>query len=521
MSCCDAFYARALALEYEMNEIPAAASQGEEAAPGVKRLDAKPVIVKPLNAKEAEHQPLYVPREPIYPKLAHGKFRRIKWIVMIVTLGIYYGLPWLRWNRGPGLPDQAVLLDFAHQRLYFFNLEIWAQEFYYVTGILILSALALFLVTALAGRVWCGYACPQTVWTDLMIMVERLWQGDRNARMKLAKAPWSFNKAWRLGGTHLSWLLIGILTGGALVFYFRDAPTLLSEFWHFNAPAIAYIFLAIFAVTTYLLGGLVREQVCTYMCPWPRIQGAMFDADSFLVTYRDFRGEPRGPHKKGESWEGRGDCIDCTQCVAVCPAGIDIRNGPQLECIQCALCIDACDEIMTKVGRPTKLIAYDTFHNIQAEEHGERKAPRLIRPRTILYGGLFLFVSGLMLFGLMNKTVLEMNVVADRNPLFVQVQDGVRDGYTLHLLNKRTETRKFTLSVSGLPETHLSFVGLDSDNPQIEVNPDNVRSVKVYVTVPHEHVAALPASTPITFVLRDSGDGTEIKRGSYFRGPGQ
>jgi len=518
MSCCDAFYARALALEYAMNEMPAAAtaSLGQEAAPGIQRLD-----VKPVNAKE-ERQSLYAAREPVYPKLVHGKFRRIKWVIMIVTLGIYYGLPWLRWDRGPTLPNQAVLLDFAHQRLYFFGLEIWAQEFYYITGILILSALGLFLVTALAGRVWCGYTCPQTVWTDLMIMVERLWQGDRNARMKLAKSPWSINKLWRVGGTHLSWILIGILTGGALVFYFRDAPTLLSEFWRFEAPAIAYIFLAIFAATTYTLGGLMREQLCTYMCPWPRIQGAMFDADSFLVTYRGYRGEPRGPHKKNESWEGRGDCIDCRQCVAVCPAGIDIRDGAQLECIQCALCVDACDEIMKKVGRPQKLIAYDTFRNLQAEKQGDRVPFRLIRPRTMLYAGLFAIVSCLMLFGLSRKTVLEMNAIPDRNPLFVQTQDGgIRNGFTIRLLNKRQEARTFALSVAGLPDARISIVGIDGNPPLIEVKPDDVRSVKVYVTVPHDKAMTLPSSARMTFILRDSEDGMETRRDSNFRGPGQ
>jgi cytochrome c oxidase accessory protein FixG len=290
----------------------------------------------------------------------------------------------------------------------------------------------------------------------------------------------------------------------------------------YDAPAIAYVFLGVFTATTYTLGGLAREQLCTYMCPWPRIQGAMFDADSFLVTYRGFRGEPRGPHKKGESWEGRGDCIDCTQCVAACPAGIDIRNGPQLECIQCALCIDACDAIMRKVGRPAKLIAYDTYRNIEAEEHGARAPFRLIRPRTMLYAGLFLLVSCIMLFGLSRKTVLEMNVVADRNPLFVQLKDGgIRDGYTIRLLNKRQETRSFALSVAGLPEARISIVGLEGDNPLLEVKPDDVRSVKVYVTVPHDKAAALPAPAPMTFILRDRGDGTETKRDSNFRGPGQ
>ncbi|MFZ1106746.1 MAG: cytochrome c oxidase accessory protein CcoG [Rhodomicrobium sp.] len=497
-----------------MTETPAAASAGQQAASGAPRAEAKPA---------PEKQPsLYAAREPIYPKLAHGKFRRIKWIAMIVTLGIYYGLPWLRWDRGPGLPDQAVLLDFAHQRLYFFGLEIWAQEFYYVTGILILSALGLFLVTALAGRVWCGYACPQTVWTDLMIMVERLWQGDRNARLKLAKASWSLDKAWRLAGTHLTWLFIGVATGAALVFYFRDAPTLLSEFWHFEAPAVAYIFLGIFTATTYTLGGLSREQVCTYMCPWPRIQGAMLDSESFLITYRDFRGEPRGAHKKGDSWEGRGDCVDCGQCVTVCPAGIDIRHGSQLECIQCALCIDACDEIMTKVGRPTKLIAYDTYRNLQAEEHGGRAPFRLIRPRTMLYAGLFALVGAIMLFGLSQKTVLDVNVVADRNPLFVQLQDGgIRNGYTVRILNKRKETRSFTLGIANLPEARISIVGNEGGAPLLEVAPDDVRSVKAYVTIPREKAASLPAASGIAFLVRDAADGTETRRNTNFRGPGQ
>ncbi len=497
-----------------MTEVPSVTSLAQEAAPGVTRVDARAV-----NAKE--NRSLYKAREAVYPKLVHGKFRRIKWIVMIVTLGVYYGLPWLRMDRGPVLPHQAFLLDFAHQRLYFFGLEIWAQEFYYVTGILVLSALALFLVTALAGRVWCGYACPQTVWTDLMIMVERAWQGDRNARMRLAKAPWSLNKAVRMAGTHLSWLLVGVLTGGAFIFYFRDAPTLASELVHFNAPAIAYIFLGIFTATTYLLGGLAREQVCIYMCPWPRIQGAMFDADSMLITYRSFRGEPRGPHKKGQSWEGRGDCIDCNQCVTACPVGIDIRHGSQLECIQCALCIDACDEIMDKVGRPRKLIAYDTYRNLVAEAHGDLVPFRPVRARTMLYTGAFAIVGLIMLFGLSRKTVLEVNVVPDRNPLFVQVSGGgIRNGYTVRILNKQHEARKFAISVAGLSNARVSYADLVGAAPVVEVKPDDVRAEKLYLTVPGAEAAKLPVSANITFIVRDLGDGTETTRSTNFRGPG-
>ena len=259
-----------------------------EAAPGVEKLD-----VAAINRKDRRQ--LYATRQKIYPRLARGRFRAVKWAVMAITLTIYYVLPWLRWDRGGSLPDQAVLLDFANGRLFFFFIEIWPQELYYITGLLVLSALGLFLVTSAAGRVWCGYTCPQTVWTDLMLAVERFWQGDRNARIRLDKEPWSATKISKKVMTHVSWLGIGLATGGALVFYFRDAPTLAAELVTGTAPAIAYLFLGIFAFTTYLLGGIAREQVCIYMCPWPRIQGAMVDRHTLLVSYRTERGEPRGP----------------------------------------------------------------------------------------------------------------------------------------------------------------------------------------------------------------------------------
>ncbi len=498
-----------------MTEMPSVTPRSEEAAPGATQFDAR-------SAKFKDSNSLYRAREPVYPKLVRGKFRNIKWVVMIVALAVSFGLPWIRLDRGPGLPNQAFLLDFAHQRLYFFWLEIWAQEFYYVTGILVLSALALFLVTAVAGRVWCGYACPQTVWTDLMVLAERFWQGDRNARIKLGKAPWSFNKAWRMAGTHLTWFLIAFSTGLAFIFYFRDAPTLASELWNGTAAPLAYIFIGIFTAFTYLLGGLAREQVCIYMCPWPRIQGAMFDADSLLITYRGFRGEPRGPHKKGQSWEGRGDCVDCGQCVAACPVGIDIRYGAQLECIGCALCIDACDEIMDKVGRPRKLIAYDSFRNLKAESHGDRVPVRLIRPRTILYTAVFALVATVMLFGLTHKSVLDVNVVPDRNPLFVQVSGGgIRNGYTVRILNKKHGVHKFEISVTGLKEPSLSYVGIEAGEPPVEVKSDDVRAVKVYVTISGEEAATLPGLANIGFTIRDTVDGTVTTRSTNFRGPGQ
>jgi cytochrome c oxidase accessory protein FixG len=483
-----------------------------DAAPGIRRVDAEAVNAKSTRA-------LYATRKKIYPKLAFGAYRTIKWLVMAFTLGIYYLLPWLRWPRGEGLPDQAVLLDFAHQRLFLGPIEIWPQEFYIVTGILVLAALTLFLVTALAGRVWCGYACPQTVWTDLMIAIERLWQGDRNQRMRLDKEPWGARKILLKGATHLSWMLVGLLTGGALVFYFRDAPTLAQELVTGTAPFIAYLFLGLFSGTTYLLGGIAREQVCTYMCPWPRIQGAMFDDDSLLVTYRAYRGEPRGPHKKGDSWEGRGDCIDCTLCVAVCPVGIDIRDGPQLECIQCALCIDACNEVMRKIGRPKNLIAYDTFRKLEASKKGETAPLRIVRPRTALYGGLIALVGALTLWTIVGRSGLEVNVLRDRNPLFVQLTDGrIRNGYTVKILNKRQEARDFRIETRSLEGASLSIVGFESVPQSITVPSDGLRQLKVYVTAPPIHSPGAEVEE-FDLVVTDTGDGLVSVNATNFRRP--
>ncbi|MFM1813576.1 MAG: hypothetical protein RLZ98_271 [Pseudomonadota bacterium] len=488
-----------------------------EAAPGVQRIDVTAV-------QSAAQRQFYAERQKIYPKLASGRFRSIKWLIMIVTLGIYYGLPWLRWDRGEHLPSQAVLLDFPNQRLFFGPIEIWAQELYLITGVLVISALSLFLVTSIAGRVWCGYTCPQTVWTDLMIMIERFWQGDRNARMRLDKSGWTLEKVFRKFATHVSWLLVSLATGGVFVFYFRDAPTLAGEFVTGTAPAIAYLFLGIFTFSTYLLGGLAREQVCIYMCPWPRIQGAMFDRDSLLISYRAARGEPRGSHKKGESWDDRGDCVDCKACVAVCPMGIDIRDGPQLECIQCALCIDACNDIMTKVDRPQGLIAYETFRNLEASEQGERVPIRFLRARTFWYLGLISLAGLLTLFGLLARQTLDVNVLPDRNPLFVRLSDGsVRNGFTIKILNKEHEARRFTISISDLPGASLRLVGYEGDaRPLVEVGTDNVRPLRAYVTLPRSSLAARgPISKPFRLVVTDTSSGKVLERALTFKGPAQ
>jgi len=492
-----------------MNLINHKPAPREEAAHGVERHDA--VAVNAAHSRD-----LYKKREPIYPKLVHGNFRMVKWVFMIVALGVYYITPFLRWDRGPGAPDQAVLVDFANARFYFFFIEIWPQEVYYITGLLILAALALFLVTALFGRVWCGYACPQTVWTDLYIWVERLFEGDRNKRIMLDRAPMSFNKAWRKTGKHTVWLIIAMATGGAWILYFHDAFEVVNNFVTGQSALTSYVFFGVLTFTTYTLAGMMREQVCTYMCPWPRIQGALIDKEALSVTYKVDRGEPRGRHKKGESWENRGDCIDCKACVVACPMGIDIRDGDQLECINCALCIDACDDIMDKIGRPRGLIAYDSQDNVDRREEGRSNRFRFIRPRTVLYAVLIVGISALMLFGLVNRSELELNAYRDRNPNYVRLSDGaVRNGYTLTVLNKANEARTFTLAIEGDPAMSVRVLGADETSRQLEVGPDQTQDFRLYVTLPAEAVDA--PSEPLSFIVVDNVNGEEARTRSAFQ----
>ena len=480
-----------------------------ELDPATERIDVEPV-------NKAARRALYAKRAKIHPKLVHGTFRRIKWTVMGLTLAVYYLTPWIRWDRGLNAPDQAVLIDLTGQRFYFFFIEIWPQEIYYVTGLLIIAALALFLVTSLAGRVWCGYACPQTVWTDLYVMVERLIEGDRGARIRLDRARWTATKFGRRTAKHTVWLVIALLTGGAWVFYFADAPTLARDLLAFDAPTVAYIAIGILTFTTYMLAGHAREQVCIYMCPWPRIQSAMLDEHSLVVTYGDRRGEPRGAYRKDETWDGRGHCIDCNQCVAACPMGIDIRDGQQLECTTCALCIDACDTVMDRVGLPRGLIGYDTIEGL-ARPDGGKTRPRLIRARTVLYTSLILVVGAVMLATLGTRADVELTLLRDRNPLFVGLSNGdIRNGYTLKVLNKVHQARRFSLRISGIDGLRLAVPGSD-DTSGIDVGPDRLASFRVFVSAPAD--ALDRARTPLHFILAPRGGGAPVTRETVFMGP--
>ncbi len=449
--------------------------------------------------------PLYSAREPVFPRRVSGKFRTLKWWIMGVTLGIYYLTPWIRWDRGPNLPDQAVLVDLANRRFFFFWIEIWPHEFYFIAGLLIMAGLGLFLFTSALGRVWCGYACPQTVWTDLFILTERWIEGDRNARVRLWKANWDFRK-WRLRVTKwFIWLLIGLATGGAWVFYFTDAPQLARDLLTLDAHPIAYTTIAILTVTTVLFGGFAREQVCIYMCPWPRIQAAMMDEDTLTVAYRSWRGEPRGKHRKAADADQLGDCIDCMACVNVCPVGIDIREGQQLECITCALCIDACDDVMAKIGKPRGLIDYMALTDETAERAG--KPPKeiwkhVLRPRTILYTTLWSLIGFGLLFALFIRPEIDMTVAPVRNPTFVTLSDGaIRNTYDVRLRNKNGEDRPFQLSLTSDSLLNVTLEG--GDDQVVEVPADETLLQRVYVTAPAGSEAARTDRTGFRLWVED------------------
>ncbi|MBP1843270.1 cytochrome c oxidase accessory protein FixG [Rhizobium petrolearium] len=520
------------------------APSSEPAGQMVERID-----VKSAHPPKKAGEPLYEKRKKIFPKRAEGQFRRFKWLVMLVTLGIYYLTPWIRWDRGPFAPDQAVLVDLATRRFYFFFIEIWPQEFFFVAGLLVMAGFGLFLVTSAVGRAWCGYTCPQTVWVDLFLAVERFFEGDRNARIKLDAAPWTFDKIGKRIAKHFTWIVIAVATGGAWIFYFADAPSLAFDFITGNAAPVAYSTVAILTATTYVLGGLMREQVCIYMCPWPRIQAAMLDENSLVVTYNDWRGEPRtrGAKKAAAAGLPVGDCVDCNACVAVCPMGIDIRDGQQLACITCALCIDACDGVMDKIGKPRGLIAYATLNEYDANmalatnggattidparvrnpdgsfvdkvRHFDWKI--ILRPRTLLYFGVWTAVGLGLIYALLSRDRLEINVLHDRNPQFVLESDGsIRNGYTVRLLNMIPEPRTILISMDGLPEATMKITGV-SDVPgrlfAVQAEPDKALALKVFVTLPKDAIS--DEAKDFHFIAEDRSSHEKDDHGAVFNAP--
>ncbi|MDX1454388.1 MAG: cytochrome c oxidase accessory protein CcoG [Gammaproteobacteria bacterium] len=389
---------------------------------------------------------MYVAREKIYPREVSGRFQSLRKLAVVVLLGIYYIGPWLRWDG-----RQAVLFDLPARQFHVFGLTFWPQDFFYLALLLIIAALSLFFFTALAGRLWCGFACPQTVWTEAFIWMERLVEGSRNQQMKLDRGP--RNREWLMKKTtkHSLWLVFALWTGFTFVGYFTPIDVLADEVMAMSTGPWETFWILFYAFATWGNAGFLREQVCIYMCPYARFQSAMFDKDTLIIAYDEQRGEPRGGRKRNVDPKdvGLGDCIDCTLCVQVCPTGIDIRDGLQYECIACAACVDACDSVMDKMNYPRGLIRYATEHSI------DNKQTRILRPRTLVYGALLTLLVSAWVLGIAMIKPLAMDVLRDRNALYRLRNATVENVYTLKIMNKSDSEQVYALSVDGLDELRI------------------------------------------------------------------
>ena len=432
---------------------------------------------------------LYATRQKIYPREIGGRFQRLRVIAVFALLGLYYVLPWIPWGG-----RQAVLFDLPARKFHIFALTLWPQDFYFLTWLLVIAALSLFFFTALAGRLFCGYACPQTVWTETFLWMERLAEGNRSQQMKLARAPWTTEKVLRKGAKQLMWISFALWTGFTFVGYFTPITELAGKIANFATGPWETFWVLFYGGATYVNAGFMREQVCKYMCPYARFQSAMFDRDTLIITYDEGRGEPRGARKKGADHKakGLGDCVDCTMCVQVCPTGIDIRKGLQYECIACAACIDACDEVMDKVGYPRGLIRYDTQHGLE----GKRK--RVLRPRTLVYATLIALLVAGFAVTLSGRDVVGVDVIRDRNALFRERADGrIENVYNVKLLNKDREAHEFRIGATGVEGLEVDYAG-----PTVYVGPGSVQSVPVRIRVPR---GAVQGGTDVVVTIEAAG----------------
>ncbi|MGB5705656.1 MAG: cytochrome c oxidase accessory protein CcoG [Arenicellales bacterium] len=392
-------------------------------------------------------QELYAKRETIHPRAVTGLFARLRVTAVLALLGLYYFIPWIQWDE-----RQAILFDLPARKFYIFGLVLWPQDFIYLSGLLIVAALSLFFFTAVAGRLWCGYACPQTVWTEAFMWIERKIEGDRNQRIKLDKAPLRHKKIWTKVLKHSIWILFSLWTGYTFVGYFTPIIELGSKLLTMSTGPWETFWVFFYGFATYGNAGWMREQVCIYMCPYARFQSAMFDRNTLIISYDKERGEPRGHRKRKADPKalGLGSCIDCKLCVQVCPTGIDIRDGLQYQCIGCAACVDVCDQVMEKLDYPKGLVRYTTEN---AMEHGETK---LIRPRVIFYALLLLVIAGLLVFGLVNRSPVGIDIIRDRNVLYRITDEGlVENIYNLKILNKQEHDHEYRVEVSGIDGLQL------------------------------------------------------------------
>ena len=465
----------------------------------------KPVSKKHSAASDDVEGSLYAKREKVYPREVHGTFAYLRTLGVLTLLGIFYGLAWVQYDG-----HQALLLDLPGRKFYVFGVVFWPQDFIYVTLLLLIAALSLFFFTALAGRLWCGFACPQTVWTEVFLWMERLVEGDRPKQMKLDKAPWSLRKLRLKTSKHLLWIAFAAWTGFTFVGYFTPIRELGGKVFDLNLGPWESFWILFYGFATYGNAGWMREQVCKYMCPYARFQSAMFDQNTLTIWYDRKRGEPRGSRKRADDYHqiGLGDCIDCRMCVQVCPTGIDIREGLQYECIGCSACIDACDDIMDRMNYPKGLIRYTTENAL------EGRAQRIFRPRVVIYALILVSLTSALGYAVSQRVPLRLDVIRDRNSLYRQVgDDGIENVYTLKVVNMDTHPHTYRLTAQGIHDLEIRM-----DAPKIQADAGAVLSLPVRLRAEEDELKR--RSTHITFTLTaEDNDKLSVTEDARFLGP--
>jgi cytochrome c oxidase accessory protein FixG len=447
---------------------------------------------------------MYESAKKIYPREIGGRFANLSKLATIILLGLFYAVPWFNWDE-----RQAVLFDLPARKFYLLGLTLWPQDFPYLAMLLMILALSLFFFTALAGRLWCGFACPQTVWTEIFIWMEQWTEGTRSQRMKLDKAPWSWNKLRRKGSKQFLWITFSMWTGFTFVGYFTPVRELGADILALNVGGWTLFWGLFYGFATYGNAGYMREQVCKYMCPYARFQSAMFDKDTLIISYDEARGEPRGGRKRtvDPKEAGLGDCIDCQLCVQVCPTGIDIRDGLQYECIACAACIDACDSIMDKMDYPRGLVKYTTEHALKNE------GTRVLRPRMLVYATILLLLIAGLSTSLATRTPVILDVIRDRNMLYREISDDmIENAYTLKIINQNDQARSFRLAVEG-----VNGIALEGVADTITVAGGGVLSLPVRARAHRDDAYGIMTIHFSVTALDD--EGVSIKEDSRFLGP--
>ncbi len=452
---------------------------------------------------ESADQPFYAAAQKIYPREVNGRYSYLRRAAVVLLLGLFYAVAWISWDG-----HQALLFDLPARKFHVFGLTLWPQDFLYLALLLIIAALSLFFFTALAGRLWCGYACPQTVWTELFTWIEQWTEGPRARRMKLDQGPWTPAKLARKGLKQTLWIALAAYTGFTFVGYFTPIRALGGQLLDHSVGAWALFWIVLYALATYGNAGFLREQVCKYMCPYARFQSAMFDKSTLIISYDQARGEPRGGRRRGAATAPNlGDCIDCTLCVQVCPTGIDIRRGLQYECIACGACIDACNGVMDRMGSPRGLIRYTTEQSLQGG------AARVLRPRMLVYAALLCAIIGLFTYSLANRTPVIMDVIRDRNALYREVHGGaIENIYTLRIINLDSRRHRYQLSAGGLPQLRIA----DPQGP-IEVPPGTVSTVAAALQAPVDGVTGIHQIT-LTLTALDAPR-VQVREQTRFIGP--